>query len=176
MPSSSPNAIAISRYRPEDATACLALFEGNADPYFAAEERALFARFLDNPQWTADYFVVRHEGDIVACGGWMADTDGVLELSWGMVSRTRHGTGLGTTLLLYRLEQLAAEHAGATVRVRTSQHTAGFFARFGFRETARQTDGFGPGLDTVTLVRRVGGSLHRSGAPRRDEPRGKPAE
>ena len=58
-----------------------------------------------------------------------------------MVRQDRHRRGVGRLLLLHRMADEAA-----TVVVNTSQHTAGFFERFGFRTLSVRPDGFAPGL------------------------------
>jgi len=131
----------------------LAVFDGNTPDFFAPSERAeyeTFLRTLDEP-----YFVLEADsGEVVACGGVYVVGDRA-GLSWGMVARPYHRRGVGRRLLEERLEYLRAHHPEVTsVHVNTSQHTAGFFERFGFVTQKITKDAFAPGLHehVMTLV------------------------
>ena len=142
-------------YRPTDFAACLALFDGNVPQFFAATERADFADFLRD-HGDLPYLVVEQGGAVVACGG--VDVTAGPEgskwgcLTWGMVDRSRQGQGLGRVLTTARLDLLRARPEVREVAIETSQHTAGFYAGFGFLVTCVTPDGFGPGLDRVDMV------------------------
>ncbi len=137
-------------YRPDDFAACLALFDGNVPKFFAATERADFLRFLQG-HGDLPYLVIEEGGAVVACGGIevTAGTDGLMRgsLTWGMVDRARHGLGVGRVLTEARLAALRALPGVEVVGIETSQHTAGFYAGFGFKVLAVTPDGFGPGID-----------------------------
>ncbi|WOB50325.1 GNAT family N-acetyltransferase [Xanthomonas hydrangeae] len=68
-------------------------------------------------------------------------------LCWGMVHPTLHRQGLGTDLLLARLEALRLTPNIQRVVLDTSQHTQAFYARFGFVAQHVVRDGYGAGLD-----------------------------
>jgi GNAT superfamily N-acetyltransferase len=68
-----------------------------------------------------------------------------------MVHRRWHRHGVGRALLDARIARLWAL-AMTQIRVHTSQHSAGFFARAGFAEVAVTPDGFAPGIDQVTML------------------------
>jgi len=144
------NAPSVHSYCDEWRDACLALFDGNTPDFFAVAERAQYAAFLDQPG--ATYLVMRMENEgVVAAGGYyMTEEDSLGALAWGIVARRWHRHGLGSELLRLRLSRLAASGARA-VRVRTSQHSRGFFERFGFRPTSVIPDGFSPDIDLVEL-------------------------
>lgn len=74
-----------------------------------------------------------------------------------MVARDAQRQGYGSQLLRFRLERLRALGA-REVHLDTSQHSAPFFARFGFREVRRVPGGYGPGLDRVDMMARLGGA------------------
>jgi N-acetylglutamate synthase-like GNAT family acetyltransferase len=139
-------------FQPHDRAACLALFDSNAPPFFAPEERPDFERFLNHPPET--YFVVEDRpGRVVACGGFAANPSaGLGELTWGMVARTEHGKGIGRFLLRARLLLLAQRHEIARVRLDTSQHTRGFFERDGFVVVSHTPDGYAPGLHRYEMT------------------------
>lgn len=140
--------VQIRPYRAADRQACLAIFRSNLPRYFDASELPAFEEFLAQP--TGDYFVAQRGDAVLACGGCGA-RGGVGHLSWGMVAHTHHHAGLGTALLAWRVDRLFADAGMAEIQVDTSQHTAGFFARHGFRTTRRVADGFGVGIDLVAM-------------------------
>lgn len=142
----------IRSYTPSDREACLAVFDSNIPGYFLANERAMFAKFLD--ELDSPYFVADHDGAVVACGGF-ADVDGTAtRLTWGMVRRDLHRNGVGKLLLFYRLRRIGDLNKPA-VSLDTSQHTRAFFEKFGFRVVSIQQDGYGPGLDKIEMVKRL---------------------
>lgn len=148
-------------YAPADRDACLALFDTNVPRYFAAHERADFGRFLD--ALPGPYFVVEDGGAIVACGGYAAESEpGVVALCWGMVDGSRHRRGIGSLLTAERVRRAAADGACDAVTIRTSQHTAAFYARFGFVATRTVADGHAPGIDLVEM-RLIGGRARPAG-------------
>ena len=68
-----------------------------------------------------------------------------------MVHPARQRQGHGRTLAQARLDRLRA--LGIThATLDTSQHTAPFYARLGFREVKRTPDGYGPGLHRVDMI------------------------
>ncbi|MBX3477084.1 MAG: GNAT family N-acetyltransferase [Brevundimonas sp.] len=132
-------------YEPADREACLALFDGNTPRFFDASERAeydAFLRALETP-----YSVIEQGGRIVACGGHAVEADGTTAvLCWGMVDRGLQGTSLGRRLTQARLAAARATPGVTAVRLSTSQHTEGFYRRFGFRTLKVAQDGFAPGI------------------------------
>ncbi|WP_440984587.1 GNAT family N-acetyltransferase [Xanthomonas sontii] len=137
----------IRPYVMQDRAACLALFDSNVPQFFDRSERAGFDRFLQHDTGTWHYLVVARAGVVVACGGHALRLDGrVASFGWGMVDRRLHRHGLGRALTEARLD--ACRSAGvARIELDTSQHTQGFYARFGFGVERVVVDGYGPGLD-----------------------------
>jgi len=136
-------------FRPDDSAACLAIFDSNTPKFFAPQERDEFRSYLASlGARSAPYLVLETDGVLRACGGLeVAPDSGEVHLTWGMVDQTCHGQRLGTRLTEARLA-LARTLPGATrLILSTSQHTQGFYARFGFTVTRITPDGFGPGLD-----------------------------
>jgi predicted N-acetyltransferase YhbS len=139
----------IRPYQPADDTACLALFDSNRPKYFTAPERDLFTTFLrrmDQP-----FFVAEIAGQVRACGGFTIDDFGVSYLDWGMVHGDSHRQGIGANLLQYRLDQIRKIPHAWCVLIDTSQHTAPFFARFGFQAFRTIPNGYQPGLDKIFM-------------------------
>ncbi|MBP2299879.1 GNAT family N-acetyltransferase [Azospirillum picis] len=140
-------------YAEPDRNGCLAVFDGNMPRFFSAAERPDFARFLARHALDWSYLVLERGGRIAACGGIVLENDGTTAgLCWGMVDRALHGTGLGTTLTEARLRSAAAIPGVTRVKLDTSQHTHGFYRRFGFRTVAVAEDGYGPGLDRYDML------------------------
>ena len=140
-------------YGPQDRAACLALFDGNVPRFFAPKERQEFSDFLDTLPPDGTYLVLEEAGRILACGGLALEAGGEeASLCWGMVARAHQGTGLGRALTRARLAQARALPGVTQVRLSTSQHTAGFYAGFGFAITGVRPEGFGPGLDRVDMA------------------------
>lgn len=146
-------AVTIRAFARRDFDACLALFDGNVPDFFAAEERAEFAGFLSAGPLTP-YLVLEQAGAVVAAGGVSPGAAGWVTLDWGMVARPRQGQGLGRRLMAARLVMARALPGACGLRLKTSQKTRGFYEGFGFRAGAVVPDGFGPGLDAVTMTLR----------------------
>jgi N-acetylglutamate synthase-like GNAT family acetyltransferase len=138
-------------YRLADRAACLSIFDGNTPDFFAPSERAEYADFLSALK--EPYFVLETLGEVVACGGVYAVEERA-GLSWGMVARPYHRCGLGRVLLERRLKHLRTHHPHVReLWVNTSQHTQGFFRRFGFVTQEVREDAFAPGLHEYRMKR-----------------------
>jgi ribosomal protein S18 acetylase RimI-like enzyme len=145
----------IRGYAPADRAACLTLFDGNMPTFFAPDERAEFAAFLDAQATDWAFRIVERGGAIVACGGHRVAADGeTAGFCWGMVDRRLHRTGLGRILTQARLDAARATPGVRQVRLDTSQQTQGFYARFGFVVERVVPDGYAPGLDRVDMLLR----------------------
>jgi N-acetylglutamate synthase-like GNAT family acetyltransferase len=144
----------IRAYRAEDRDGCLAVFDSNVPDFFAEAERGEFAAFLEKNAWP--YVVMEHEGAVVGCGGWVPEGDGrTMSMTWGMVRGGMHGLGLGRLLLLHRLREITKAGGCERVRLATSQRTAGFFAKQGFKVVDAVKDGFAPGIDRVEMAMKL---------------------
>ncbi|HEU4743569.1 MAG TPA: GNAT family N-acetyltransferase [Meiothermus sp.] len=137
-------------YYPADEAACLKVFDSNVPKYFSTEEREEFKTFLKLPSCV--YLVLEQSGQIVGCGGYYVHQEGGQgDLCWGMVRRELHGTGLGKRLLLERLGRIVQNPQVTSIRLDTSQHTRGFFAKLGFVTLAIVPNGYGPSLDRYNM-------------------------
>ncbi|MCA0177241.1 MAG: GNAT family N-acetyltransferase [Proteobacteria bacterium] len=151
-------------YQASDHEGCLAAFMSNVPAYFAASEVPEFQHFLATPL-DGTYLVAELHGRIVGCGGWCANAPGVGRLTWGLVHRDCHGMAMGAALLRARLESLFADEAMREVGIDTSQHSAGFFARYGFVRLEEVEDGIAPGLHLVRMqLRRSDWAARSQGA------------
>jgi predicted GNAT family N-acyltransferase len=142
------------QYAEDDLAACLAVFDSNVPKFYDVSERAGFEEFLAGNPWP--YVVLEHAGEIVGCGGWAPEEGGALiSMTWGMVRRSLHGNGLGRFLLMYRVREAAKTPGVERVRLSTSQHTAEFFRKQGFKVTEVEKDGFAPGIDRIEMVMKL---------------------
>ena len=140
----------IRPYLAWDRSDCIEIFDSNQPIYFDADEQPKFAAFLDS--LPATYFVLELNGQAAGCGGWLPAKEGAAaELVWGMVRAELRGTGLGTRLLTWRLREIAKDPGIQTIILDTSQHSVGFFERFGFRVTRWRLDWYGPGLHRLDM-------------------------
>jgi N-acetylglutamate synthase-like GNAT family acetyltransferase len=157
----------IRSYSQSDRRACLEILETNTPGFFIPTDCDGYAAYLDN--LPGPYFVLEESGQIAACGGWAIDADGVADLTWAMVRRDLHRRGLGRELLRFRLNAIHSETRATLVRVRTTQLVQGFFEREGFTVVDVAPNGFGAGLDKVTMESVLpppNKALQRTGATR----------
>ncbi len=138
-------------FQPSDTAACLRIFDGNVPQYFHREERAAYADFL--AELPGPYLVVEDgTSAVVACGGLAIDPERRrADMCWGMVDAARHRQGVGRLLLAERIGRARAMPGIAVIRLNTSQHTTGFYARFGFELRGVLRDGYAPGLDRCDM-------------------------
>lgn len=141
----------ILKYTPAFREQCIAIFESNQPKYFAPEERQLFIDWLDNGT-AADYYVVESNGQIIACGGiYLDQRNNEGGLSWGMVHAAWHKQGIGKQFAQHRIELLKTTYPARVYRIETSQHTAPFYEKLGFKTVEITKDGFGDGLDKYNM-------------------------
>lgn len=76
-------------------------------------------------------------------------------LEWGMVNHTLHGQGLGTNLVKARLALAHASPNIIELTIETSQHSRGFYERFGFTVSKIIPDEFGQGVDRWDMSLRL---------------------
>lgn len=144
----------VRTYRTEDRAACMVLFESNVPEYFHTSERADFEELLDD--LPDQYLVVEEDGAIIGCGGFALNHDKrAAEFCWGMIARDRHRGGIGRMLAEERIARIIASGAADTITLETTQHSAGFFERLGFRTLSIKAEGFAPGMDLYAMTRPV---------------------
>ncbi|HEY7334492.1 MAG TPA: GNAT family N-acetyltransferase [Bryobacteraceae bacterium] len=141
-------------YAPSDRAACLDIFDSNTPQFFHPVERPDFEAFLNLPDCA--YFVMEHEGGVVGCGGYaIAENGAVASLVWGMIRTDLHGHGLGRFLLLFRLREIGRAGGVQMVRLGTSQRTAAFFGKQGFKTISVDKDGYAPGIDRIEMAMKL---------------------
>lgn len=141
----------ISLYHPDMKDRCIAIFKSNQPLYFVDEELKLFIDFLDH-DIENNYYVIEYNGEIQGCGGIFFDySSKEAGLSWGMVHSDYHKKGIGKALTIFRLELMKQQFPGAVFKIDTSQHTAGFYEKRGFRILQIIPDGYAKGLDKYIM-------------------------
>ncbi|MBB4801735.1 GNAT family N-acetyltransferase [Flavobacterium aquidurense] len=141
----------ILEYKSAFKTSCINIFESNRPKFFAEGELELFEKYLDQVT-DGYYFVVKEENQIIACGGIFFDksTDSG-GLSWGMVHKKYHGKGIGLSFSNYRIKELQRKFPNKSYIIETSQHTAKFYEKIGFKLNNIVPNGFGDGIDKYTM-------------------------
>ncbi len=137
-------------YTGSDLEAVIAIFRSNIPKYFGPDEEPGLRSFLSDPRCT-NYLVGEIDNEVVASGGIALNNDRTVSLCWGMVHADHIGTGLGRHLTIARISLARDKFGALPLSISTSQHTSAFYAKFGFRATSRQKDGFGPGIDRIDM-------------------------
>jgi N-acetylglutamate synthase-like GNAT family acetyltransferase len=141
-------------WKAADHDACIEIFRSNIPRYFAASEEPAYAAFLQKPD--CDYLVVEKAGKVIACGGYYIDRrKRQASMCWGMVHADHQRSGVGTILVIERLERIASTAGVERVRMDTSQYTRDFYQRFGFVIESVKQDEYAPGLDRVDMAMKV---------------------
>lgn len=141
----------IEKYTPVLRAECLKIFKSNLPKFFAPEELQLFEDFLEH-DIEDNYYVVKYDGQVLACGGIFLDEEtDEAGLSWGMVHSGYHLKGIGKLFTEYRIDLLKSVYPTKTYKVDTSQHTAAFYEKNGFKTVDVVRDGFGKGIDKYIM-------------------------
>lgn len=142
----------IRPYRPEDLGAVVNVFRSNIPKYFTPPEEPGLHEFLGTAH-VEDYYVLEMDGEVVGAGG-IAYNDidpPTVSLCWGMVRQDHLGTGLGKALTEFRIALSREKYPGLPITLGTSQHTEGFYEKYGFRTVEHTPNGFGPGIDNCRM-------------------------
>lgn len=140
----------IRKYTPADLENVVAIFRSNIPKYFTPGEETGLRNFLHDERGD-DYYVFLIDGEIVGSGGIALNEDETVSLCWGMIRKNHLGTGLGRKITEFRIEKAREQFPGLPLVTSTSQHTSGFYEKFGFHTVERISDGFGPGLDNCKM-------------------------
>jgi len=137
-------------YSDKDLEAVIEIFRSNIPKYFGPGEETGLREFLSGERGE-DYFVGEVGGEAVGCGGIAQNEDGTVSLCWGMIRSDHLGTGLGRRLTEFRIQRSREKYGMQPLVISTSQHTQGFYEKFGFHLTEHVPDGFGPGIDICRM-------------------------
>lgn len=140
----------IRTYTPSDRDAVIAIFRSNIPKYFGPEEEPGLCEFLAAMR-SDEYYVIEIDGEVVGAGGIALNDDDTVSLCWGMVREDHLGTGLGRELTEFRIEASRETFGDRAMVTSTSQHTEGFYEKFGFDTVEHTPNGFGPGLDICKM-------------------------
>jgi GNAT superfamily N-acetyltransferase len=139
-------------FQPYDASHrafCLGVFDANCPEFFAPNERADYAAFLDR---------IGERYTLCLAGGRVVGAFGVspgaaaheAHLNWIMVDPESQGAGVGRAIL-QETRRRALESGGTLVRIAASHRSAPFFARFGARQVAYAENGWGLQMHRVDM-------------------------
>ncbi|MBL7921083.1 MAG: GNAT family N-acetyltransferase [Bacteroidia bacterium] len=141
--------IRFEKYSEKFLPGVISIFRSNIPKYFFDfEEKELIE---DLPEFHRTYFVMFLNDKIVGAGGYAINPDDTVSLCWGMVHNDFLKQNLGKALLEFRLSEIEKTYPGKTIVNFTSQHTTGFFEKYGFKIVSVTKDGFGPGLDNCKM-------------------------
>ncbi len=135
----------IRNYTHFDLEQVAAIFRSNIPKYFVPEEESELRDFLSSD--SQNYYVLESGEEIIAAGGIGLNGDDTVSLCWGMVHHDHLGTGLGKILTEYRIERCREIFGDKAMVTSTSQHTEGFYRKYGFVTIEHTPDGFAPGID-----------------------------
>lgn len=148
----------IRPYNYTDKEACLIAFESNVPKSFTKDEINLFSNFLDtfqnkNTTNKTYYYVLVLNNEIIGCGGF-GDKEGTnkITLAWGLIHAHFHKKGFGELLLKFRLKKIKEIHPNNDLYIDTTQHSHGFFEKFGFVTTKITPDFYEKGLHCYDMV------------------------
>ncbi len=140
----------IRTYTKADNKACVEAFKSNVPTFFTLQEILDFENFLihiEKGDAKTHFYVVVVNNKVVGCGGFGdKDNRAVLSLAWGLVHKDYHKKGLGKLLLVHRLEQIKQLTPQLLLVVDTTQHSYGFFEKYGFVTTKVTNDFYAIGL------------------------------
>lgn len=142
----------IRKFQAEDLDALVAIFRSNIPKYFSPEEEPGLYDFINDR--LEDYYVIEVGGEVVGAGGIALNADidpQTVSLCWGMVREDHLGTGLGKALTEFRIKLAQKKYPGVAITIGTSQHTEGFYQKFGFTTVEHTPDGYGPGIDMCRM-------------------------
>jgi predicted GNAT family N-acyltransferase len=143
--------VTIRTYISADLEKVIAIFRSNIPKYFGPEEEAGLRDFL--AAFADDYFVCELDGKVIGSGGFALNDgeDKTVSLCWGMIRSDHLGNGLGRELTEFRIDAARDRYGDLPLVISTSQHTQGFYEKFGFRLTEHVSGGFGPGIDICKM-------------------------
>lgn len=141
--------IHFEKYSKEVLSEVISVFRSNIPKYFFDFEEKDLVEDLSEIHPT--FFVMFLNGKIVGAGGYALNENDTVSLCWGMVHNDYLKQNLGKSLLEFRLNEIEKTFPGKTIVNFTSQHTTGFFEKYGFKIVSVEKDGFGPGLDNCKM-------------------------
>ncbi|MBD1398520.1 GNAT family N-acetyltransferase [Pontibacter sp. JH31] len=140
----------IRPYATTDREALLHILRLNTPRYFAPEEEADFAAYLD--EHLEAYFVVEQAGQIVGAGGLNYFDDNTwARISWDLIHPDFQGQGIGKALTQFRIEEARKQPNLRLIQVRTSQLVYPFYQKLGFVLEKVEKDFWAVGFDLYQM-------------------------
>lgn len=94
------------------------------------------------------YYVYFIGEKAVACAGIYArHEDKEAGMAWGMVLNEKHQQGIGSQITQIRIREIKNKYPDYTIRLKTTQHTAPFYEKMGFKTVKIDPNGFTEGMD-----------------------------
>ena len=141
----------IEPYQKEHFKTCMQIIQSNTPKYILPVEHLDYRNFLSRKH--KKYFVFLKNNVLVACGGYgFNKTKTQAGLSWGLVHRRYHKQGYGSHLIKFRLHHVKSIYPDIEIHLGTSQHTYGFFEKFGFKIKKITKNGYGKGLNKYDMI------------------------
>ena len=155
------NGLKFRPYQHEDKDRCIEIFMSNTPRYFGVEETEEFRQFLET--LPCAYFVATQKNKVLACGGHgYHGKKQVIVLCWGMVHAEFHKQRLGEFMLIERLKQIYKDFGPSVVQIDTSQHSQGFFERYGFQVKEITENYFAASLHRVGMELQLNKKRHHT--------------
>jgi ribosomal protein S18 acetylase RimI-like enzyme len=144
-----PAGLIVREYLLTDLDACCDIYRSNLAE-FLPDSIELLESHLSDP--FSYFLIVQSPTSILACGGLDIHADSNhAGLTFGMVRREFHRTGLGSLLTLTRLALLDGEHDPAFVELETSLAVESFYQRFGFERLSYPEQRYSGGSSYVNM-------------------------
>lgn len=140
--------IRFSYYQNTDREDCLKVFDANCPEFFASNERADYADFLDASPETYEVCVL--DGDIIGAFGLSGNDPLYKSINWIMISPKAQGLGLGSKFM-ERAINLANEQGLSYIKIAASHLSAPFFAKYGALSINEIKDGWGPNMHRIDM-------------------------
>lgn len=139
----------IRKYSTADENKCIDVFISNCPKYFKFEEADDFKKWLRK---FSNHYVLEKDGEIIGYGGfYIVEEKNHAGLAWGMINRNYHKKGYGKKLLEFRIKKIKELKKKIEIKINTSQHSYGFFLKFGFKVNNIAKDYYGQGLDKYEM-------------------------
>jgi N-acetylglutamate synthase-like GNAT family acetyltransferase len=137
-------------FQSSDTEACLALFDQNCPDFFAPNERAEFAEYLQHQG--QEYWLYEHEGQVISAFGMHLDeTEHSAHINWIMAAKNHHHSGIGKTMMREAILRAENYPTLRIIHISASQHSAPFFACFDAVQKSIQENGWGPRMHRVEM-------------------------
>lgn len=145
-----PATMNIIEYKSAEFEGCINIFLSNLDKFFDASELKQYKEFLRTEALNGSYFTVNDKHQIVGAGGFCYYSDAYW-LDWGMIHRSKHGQGVGSKLLEFRINKIFQLTSQPKIKLCTSQYTVEFYKKFGFSVVNFVENGYGINLHRYEL-------------------------